>query len=89
MKRRPACWSSGMILALGARGHGFDSRASPGLSIFKKMNNGSMTKILYFSVNECLQIDNLKYKTHTTRKISLLLQNNLSKKAFVLLLKMH
>ncbi len=24
-----ACWSSGMILASGARGHGFDSRASP------------------------------------------------------------
>ena len=24
-----ACWSSDMILVTGARGHGFDSRASP------------------------------------------------------------
>ena len=53
---KASCWS--MILALGARGHGFDSRASPGLSIFKKMNNRSMTKLFYFSVNECLQIRN-------------------------------
>ena len=28
-KQIAACWSSGMILASGARCHGFDSRASP------------------------------------------------------------
>ena len=33
------------------------------------------------------EIDNLKYKTNTTRKISLLLQNNLSNKAFIFFTK--
>ena len=33
-----ACWSSGMILALGARGSGFDSRTGPICFPFKSIN---------------------------------------------------
>ena len=43
-----ACWSSGMILALGARGPGFDSRTGPYLLICQNILQAATASIFCF-----------------------------------------
>ena len=48
-----AQWSSGMILALGARGPGFESRLSPALLLFFSFTNWSLMRQLVRNVLIC------------------------------------
>ena len=47
-----ACWSSGMILALGARGPGFDSRTGPNCVFFNFVSFYFYCFVWFFDVVE-------------------------------------
>ena len=51
-----ACWSRGMILALGARGPGFKSRTSPGILMKKRQTRVITMKAPVLPVNQNLSL---------------------------------